>query len=155
MAARRDRRGFASIAELVPTVYPSNEPEDVMLVRAVGWWDKHVPARINRSARPARLRHGTLWIHAVTGAWAQEVSMMLPRWVPALLSAVPGLRSAKVRVQVGPLPARPVIPPRPAPRPPLAIGELPETVARALAAIPDDDLRNAIAAAAAQSLAHR
>lgn len=155
MAKRRKRGGLATIAELVPGVYPSNEPDDIVLVRAIGWWDRHVPARIARSVRPAQLRRGTLWIHAVTGAWAQEVTMMLPRWKPGLMRALPALKNANVRVKVGPLPPRPVLAPRPEPIPPLTIGELPETVARALAGIPNDDVRDAVAKAASQSLAER
>lgn len=148
-------RGPATIAELVPKVYPSHEPEDLRLVRALAWWERHVPARIVKNARPARLARGLLVIHAVTSAWAQELTMLLPRFTPGLIAAVPGLDSKKIKVQVGPLPPRPARRPDPPEIPPLDLAQLPDGVGRALAAIGDDDLRDAIARAAAQSLAPR
>jgi hypothetical protein len=143
------------LSELVPRVYPSNEPEDLKLVRAIGWWDRHVPPRIARNARPAKLRRGTLVIHAVTSAWTHEVSMSLPQWLGGLERAVPGLDTRKVRVQVGPLPPRPASPKPITKIAALAVTELPEDVAASLSRIHDDRVREAIANAAAQSLALR
>lgn len=156
--ARRKKgppRGPATIAELVPKVYPSHEPEDLRLVRALAWWDRHVPPRIVRNARPAKLVRGLLVIHAVTSAWAQELTMLLPRFVPGLVAGVPGLDPRRIKVQVGPLPARPPARPEPPKIPPLDVSQLPDGVGRALAAIGDDQLRDAVARAAAQSLAPR
>ena len=125
-------------------------------MRAVAWWERHVPPRISRNARPAKLYRGTLVIHAVTSAWTHEISMLLPQWLGALGAAVPGLDARKVRVQVGPLPPRPAPPAMPAPPiPPLAITQLPDDVAASLSKIGDDRVRDAIASAAAQSLAPR
>jgi hypothetical protein len=150
------RRGAAALGDLLARVYPSSEPEELRLVRAIAWWDKHVPPRIARNARPARMRRGALVIHAVTGAWAQELTMLLPTFLPPLERAVRGIDGRRTRVQVGPLPPRPA-PPKPAaaPLPAMAVGDLPENVARGLAAIPDDRVRDAVARAAAQSLAPR
>jgi hypothetical protein len=149
-------RGEASIAELVPRIYPSNEPEELRLVRAIAWWDRQLPPRISRNARPAKLHRGKLVIHAVTSAWTHEISMLLPQWLGAMARAVPGLDTSKVRVQVGPLPPRPP-PPAPAapPIPPLSITQLPDEVAAGLSRIGDDRVRDAVAKAAAQSLAPR
>jgi hypothetical protein len=149
------KRGVATLGDLVTKIYPTNEPEDVCLVRAIAWWERSVPARIARSARPARLRRGLLVIHAVTGAWAQELTFLLPRFMPALERAVPGIDAKNVRVQVGPLPPRPTRRPEPVAHPPLALSEIPHDVARMLAAIADDRVRDAVASAAAQSLAPR
>jgi len=149
-------RGPATIRELVPRVYPSHEPEDLRLVRALAWWDRHVPPRIVKNVRPAKLTRGLLVFHAVTSAWAQELTMLLPRFTPGLIAAVPGLDAKMMRVKVGPLPPRPPSPYAKAPPiPPLDIQQLPDAVARALAAIGDDDVRDAVARAAAQSLAPR
>jgi hypothetical protein len=148
-------RGMASLHALVPKIYPSNEPEELRLVRAIAWWERHVPPRVARSARPAKLSRGVLVVHAVTGAWAQEVSMLLPTWLPGLERAVPGVDARKVRVQVGPLPPRPPITPPYVPQPPIALTDLPDAVAAALVQIPDDPVRDAIARAAAQSLSPR
>lgn len=149
-------RGLATLGELVPRVYPSNEPEDQRLVRALAWWDRHVPPRIVKNARPAKLARGVLVIHAVTSAWAQELTLLMPRFAPALCAAVPGLDASKIRVLVGRLPpAAPRTRVQPPPIPPLDVQQLPDAVARALAAIGDDDVRDAVARAAAQSLAPR
>jgi hypothetical protein len=156
--ARRSKapRGLASIAELVPRVYPSKEPEELRLVRALAWWEAHLPARISKNARPAKIVRGALVIHTASSAWAQELVMLLPRHLEALAAAVPGLDPGKVRVQSGPLPPRPLGPaPVPPASPPLALHELPESVARALASIGNDAVREAVARAAAQSLAPR
>lgn len=152
---RGPERGLATLGELVPRIYPSNEPDDLKLVRAIGWWDRHVPPRIARNARPARLRRGALVIHAVTSAWTHEVSMCLPQWLAGLERAVPGLDTRKVRVQVGPLPPRPAARKPVARVPALAVTDLPDEVAASLSRIHDDRVREAIANAAAQSLAPR
>lgn len=148
-------RGPATLGELVTRVYPTNEPEDLRLVRAIAWWDRHVPPRITRSARPAKLYRGVLIIHCVTSAWSQELSMLLPRWLPALAAAVPGIDASKARLKVGALPPRPEPKPIPPPIAPLALTELPDAVAASLITIADDDVRDAVARAAAQSLAPR
>ncbi|UJR78828.1 Hypothetical protein I5071_8610 [Sandaracinus amylolyticus] len=156
---RRRRRGpqhgVASIAELMPRVYPSNEPDELRLVRTIAWWDRHVPPRVSRNARPTKLYRGTLMIHAVTSAWSQEISMLLPGWMQALARAVPGIDPTKVRVKVGPLPPKPPSKPVPPPIAPLALTDLPDQVAASLITIADDQVRDAVARAAAQSLAPR
>lgn len=152
---RGPERGPATIAELVPRVYPTNEPEDLRLVRAIAWWERHVPPRVARNARPAKLYRGTLVIHAVTSAWAQEVSMLLPRWLPALARAVPGIEASKTRLKIGPLPPRPESKPVAPPIAPIAVTDLPDVVAASLIRIADDQVRDAVARAAAQSLAPR
>lgn len=125
-------------------------------MRAIAWWDRHVPPRISRNARPAKLYRGSLVIHAVTSAWTHEISMTLPQWIDGMERAVPGLDPRKVRVKVGPLPPRPPPPaPREAPIPPLSVTQLPDEVAAGLSRIGDDRVRDAIARAAAQSLAPR
>jgi hypothetical protein len=149
-------RGLAALGEIVSRVYPSAQADELRLVRASAWWERHAPPRVARNARPARLRRGVLVFHAATSAWAQELQLLLPQLAPALARAVPGIDARRVRVHVGPVPPRPTPPSPPPPAaPPLSLGELPDPVARALAAIADDRLRDAIARAAAQSLAPR
>jgi hypothetical protein len=147
-------RGLAALSELVPRAYPSAEPEEVRLVRTCAWWERNVPPRVARNTWPARFRRGVLVVHAASSAWAQELRLLLPQLAPSLERAVPGVAARRIRVRVGSLPPRPppletTVPPLD----PLPIGELPEPVARAIAAIGDDRVREAVTRAAAQSLA--
>jgi Dna[CI] antecedent, DciA len=149
-------RGEATIAQLVPKVYPTNEPDELRLVRAIAWWHQHAPRRIAQNSRPARLRGDALFIHTSTGAWAQELTLLLPRLSPQLCAAVPGIDPAKIRTRSGPLPPAPPPAATPAaPVPPLSFTQLPDAVARALVTIGDDQVRAAVASAAAQALARR
>jgi hypothetical protein len=137
------------LAELLRTAYPSREPEDVAAIRIFHWWRRAVPERVYTRARPVRVFNGTLHVNTATSAWASE----LEAWKEQLLSSIrrhaPEARVRSIRFRVGPLPELPVgtRPERP-PVIPVIVAPLPEQLARALASIDDDDLREAIGSAA-------
>ncbi len=139
----------AALAELIQAVYPGREPDDVAAIRVFHWWRRAVPERVFRRARPVRLQAGTLYVHTATTAWASE----LEHWKEQLLASIrrraPDVHVRAIRFRVGPLPellegSRPA---RPTPAP-VVVPTLPEQLARALARIDDDGLREAVAAAA-------
>ncbi len=139
----------AALAELIQAVYPGREPDDVAAIRVFHWWRRAVPERVFRRARPVRLHAGTLYVNTATTAWASE----LEHWKEQLLASVrrhaPEARVRTLRFRVGPLPDLPQgsRPPRAAAAP-VVVSSLPEELARALAAIDDDGVREAVAAAA-------
>ncbi len=152
--ARRGKSTPISIADIVARVYPAREPRELAALHAFAWWSKVVPPRVMANARPVRLVRGELTVHAATAAWAQELSMLESTLLASIRARLPKLELKRIRVRVGPLPDVPV---RRGERPPtlerVAPVQLPDEVARALAAVRDDGLREAIAEAASTSLA--
>src|SRR5690606_6113035 len=120
------------------------------------WWDRAVPPLVAANARPVSLRGGVLTIHVASSTWAQELSYLREQLRASLALRVPSLRLKELKIRVGPLPDPPrdhrpdVLPP---PHKPLPIESLPEDLARSLAGIGDNALRETIARAAAVSLA--
>ena len=150
----QDRGGTPrSLAELVRRVYPSREPEDAAAIRVFTWWRRAVPARVFARARPVRLSHGTLYVHTASPAWALELHHLEPQLLASVQKHAPEARIRELRFKMGPLPDVPAgsRPDRKRPEP-VAVASLPESLARALASIDDDDLREAISSAAAVSL---
>ena len=155
MAKRKDDRGGAprKLAELLRVAYPSREPEDAAAIRVFAWWRQAVPARVFARARPVRLSHGILYVNTASPAWALELDHLKEQLLASVQKRAPEARIRELRFRTGPLPdvkagSRPD---RKRPEP-VAVAVLPETLARALAAIDDDSLREAIAGAAAVSL---
>jgi hypothetical protein len=143
----------ARLAALIQAVYPAREPDDIMAIRVFHWWRRAVPERVYVRARPVRLYAGTLYVNTATSAWASE----LEHWKEQLLASVrrhaPEARVRALRFRVGPLPDLPQgSRPERAPAPPVIVSSLPEQLARALASIDDDGLREAIGAAASVAL---
>lgn len=124
-----------------------------MAIRVFHWWRRGVPERIYLRARPVRIHAGTLHVHTATSAWASELELMKESLLQSLQEHAPEARIRAIRFRVGPLPDLPmaVRPQRKAPSP-VVIPPLPESLARALASIDDDDLREAIGTAASVSL---
>lgn len=113
-----------------------------------------MPARIVRNARPVRLHNGVLYVHVSTAAWANELTFMAHDLLTRLRAYVPNAKLKVIRFKVGPLPGSPPVKkpdPTPPPMPPLA--DLPDEIGRALAHLPDDDLRDEIGRAATACLA--
>ena len=113
-------------------------------------WELAVGTKIARRARPTKLERGVLHVRTASSTWAQELSLLADA-ITAQLRAR-GLDVRSLRFQVGPVePLK-----RPAWR--TEVKRAPEPVAlppdvnALLAAVPDDDLRAAIARAAAASL---
>lgn len=144
------------ISGLVARAYPRSEPPDMKAMRAFAWWCKAAPLRVVKNARPVRLSRGVLTVNTSTAAWADTLQYESDRILQALARHAPEAAVKKVRFQVGPLPDIP-LPPRKKRQkaPPTPLSELPESVARQLARIADDDLRDAVARAAATGLAER
>jgi hypothetical protein len=155
MGRRKDDRGGTprSVAELLRTVYPSREPEDAAVIRVFTWWRRAVPARVFARARPVRLSHGILYVNTASPAWALELDHLKEQLLASVQKRAPEARIRELRFRTGPLPdvktgSRPD---RKRPEP-VAVAALPDSLARALACIDDDDLREAISGAAAVTL---
>jgi hypothetical protein len=152
MARQKRRRGaLLSIAQLLDRAYPGQKTDRV-LIRTFSWWDRTVPERISRAARPVKLRDGTLLIHTRSAGWAQELSFFEEDLLRSVQAQVPDVK--RLRIRVGPMPP----PPKPQDAPPqktvpIPVTELPPRIARELARIGDDGLREAVTRAACTSLA--
>lgn len=120
-------------------------------MRTFSWWDATVSDRIARHARPVKLYRGTLIVHTSSAAWAQELSFHEEDLLRSVQARVPKVE--RIRIRTGPFP-RP--PDRPEPPKPgyvaMPVHALPGEVARALASVRDDGLRDAITKAACTSL---
>jgi|GEM_PF-1236801 len=142
-----------ALHKLVRQVYPSQEPEHAAAIRAFAWWRRAVPERVFMRARPVKLAHGVLWVHTATSAWAAELEHLKEQLLASAQKHAPDASVRSLRFRVGPLPELPTStrPERPR-QAPVAVAILPEALARALAAIDDDALRDAIGQAASVAL---
>ena len=142
-----------TLGELVRAAYPSREPDEVAAVRVFHAWRRAVPERIYRRARPVRLHAGTLYVNTDTSAWASELEYMKEELLARVRTRAPEVRVRALRFRVGPLPEL-LSSPRPERRAPspVIVATVPEPLARALAGIQDDELREAIGAAACVAL---
>jgi Dna[CI] antecedent, DciA len=144
------------VRDLLARALGSADPESRSSIALSGWWHAAAPPRMARSAWPIAVRRGVVVIHAATSAWASEISLMATELLASLHLRAPELGARSIRAKVGPRPAtaraRVVEPPRvvAAPADPKT---LPEEIARALANVKVDDVRDAVAQAAATSLA--
>lgn len=150
-AARRHRSVPRAIGDILDGAYPGR-PEDRPLLQTFGWWDRTVPQRIAKNARPVALRRGTLVVHTRTTAWAQELSFHEADLLASVSARVPSIK--RVRVQVGPMPPPPAPPKPPAPKiTPMEVARIPGEIARELARVGDDVLRETLTRAVCTSLA--
>ena len=152
---RTGKRGGnpAALGALVREVYPSREPEDAQAIRVFAWWRKAVPERVFARARPVRFSHGTLFVHTATSAWAAELDHLQEQLLASVQKHAPEAKVKSLRFRVGPLPEMPATTrPEPPRRVPIAVTTLPEALARVLARIDDDELREAIGAAASVAM---
>lgn len=134
-------------------MYPGKEPEDVRAIRAFQWWEKAVPERVLQNARPVRVSRGVLTIHTATTVWAHELEMLGPQLLESLQKRAPQAKVQKLRIKVGPLPPMERTTPRERHTTPVVpVTALPEELARALAAVGDDQVREAVTRAAGVSL---
>lgn len=153
MAREKARRGGdpQSIGDILDGAYPGRAA-DRPLLQTFGWWDRAVPPRIAQHARPVELRRGTLVVHTKTAAWAQELSFHESELLRAIRARVPAVRRIRIRVGAMPPPPKPPDPPSPKIAP-IPVGQLPGEVARALALVDDDRLRDVLTRAVCTSLA--
>ena len=113
-------------------------------------WAAAVGMRIAERTRPMALENGVLVVRAATSVWANELSLLSETLIARLRAAGVSLRS--MRFRVGPIdpPDRATEVRRakvPRPRP------LEADLVRAIARVPDEELRIAIAEAAKKNLA--
>ena len=112
-------------------------------------WPDAVGAEIARNAWPARFqRDGTLIVHAKDSVWAFELGHRAAQIAERLPGRPP------LKFVPGPLP-EPGAPEEAAPAPPAATLEQQQRAAEWAASIEDEGLREAVAKAAAASLAAR
>jgi len=154
MRKRTRSGGMESLGTLVPKVYPAEQPEEARAMRLFGAWHKVVSERIWRNARPVAFRQGVLTVHTTTAAWANALTFESARIISKLRMRVADVAVQRVAFRMGKLPDVPE-PIRPQPPPPLLcpLSELPEPVARELARIVNDGLRETVARAVATCLA--
>ena len=158
MLGKKKKRGGdpAALAALVLKAYPTSEPEEIAALRAFAWWARAVPPRVAKNARPVRIHNGVLIVHAATSAWVSDLSFLREQILTAIRRFAPQSGVRDLRIVVGPLPP---IPPPPERRsdsspPPAPLDTvLPGEIARALAHVGDDRLRDALAGAARATLA--
>lgn len=151
---KRNKRRHApprSIADLLAKLYPGKE--NAAQLKVFAWWNRSVPDRIRKNACPIQIRRGQLLVNASTSAWANELGYMRDELLASLRKEAPGAGIQDMRFRVGPLPHTDTLKAHPEPPPPIPPTQVTEEVARELARFRDDDVREAVAYAAAQGLA--
>lgn len=142
------------IGALVSKVYPSREPEELAVARAFGAWTKVVSQRVLQTARPIRLFNGVMTIHTATTAHADAMQYETERLLQQLQALAPEARIKAIRFKVGELPdLPPPVKQQKKRKPVVPVASLPENVAAAIATIPNEKIREAVALAAAVGLA--
>ena len=139
------------------SAYPAREPHEVKAIRAFTWWRHAVPPRVYERARPVRISHGVLHVHTATAAWAAELDHLRESLLESVQKQAPHAGIRELRFRVGALPPMPRSTRPPKQRPPEAppVSIFPEELARELARVGDDELRDAIGRAAGVSLSRR
>lgn len=149
----RRKGSMEPLSALVTKVYPSHEPEEARALRVFGNWNRVVTERVLKNAAPVNLKYGVLTVHTSTAAWANALSLESSQLLAKLRVRVPDVTLSRIAFRVGKIP---VIPDQVAREkeiiPTIPLRELPEEVARELAHIADDGLRESVARAASISL---
>jgi Dna[CI] antecedent, DciA len=114
-------------------------------------WRDAVGARIAERAFPLALEDGTLLLRVPTSVWANELSLLADEVCSRLRDR--GVAARELRFRVGAVPAVERPPERRIARAVPVIRQIPDEVARELAAVTDPVLRQAIESAAAANLA--
>ena len=124
-------------------------------VRAFGGFMRALSPRILRNARPVKLFKGTLLVHTSNSAWANSLQLESDSLLAKIKRVAPDARIRKLAFRAGPLPEaalplefQPLIPHQGIP-----LKELPEEIARELARIHNDELREAVSKAISMGLA--
>jgi hypothetical protein len=152
--ARRPKGQLTALSSLISKVYPSQEPEEARAYRVFAAFCKAVSERILNNARPVQFTRGVLTVHTATAAWANALSLESAQLLFKLRARVKDIKIERLVFRVGRLPDVPVaVKPDPPPPRLLPLEQLPEELARALARIGSDALRERLAKAMAVSLA--
>ena len=154
---RRRRRnkedGITALANLVRKVYPTEQPEEIRAMRLFAAWSKVVSPRIAENARPVSYRNGILSVHTTTAPWSNALSFEAAQISAKLRARLPDVPVQRITFRVGRLPELPEqVHPEPPPPALIPLSQLPEEVARELARVKHDALRESLARAAAISL---
>jgi hypothetical protein len=130
-------------------------PDAGQMAELTAVWPSAVGDAIARAAWPQRIsRDGTLVVAASSSTWAFELGRMAPEILAKLREALPAAAPAGLKFVPGPVPEPPApLPPRSVPDHPEVAPEDLREAARLTAAIGDEELREAVARAAAASLA--
>jgi hypothetical protein len=152
---RRGRQGsLEAIGHLIGKVYPTHEPDEARALRVFAAFSRAVPERILRNARPVYYQRGVLTVHTATAAWANALSLESAQLLAKLRLRARDAPLSRIVFRVGKLPELvDTVQPEPPPAKLLPLAQLPEELARGLARIGDDGLRERVARAMAVSLA--
>lgn len=149
----RRKGGMKGLASLVPGVFPARSPYDRRVMMLFSQWCRCVPERVSSQAQPVRVRGGQLTVHTRSAAWANLLQLESESILATLRSRYPQCGVNSLAFRQGPFPELPIPPPPKAPPPPVRpAAMLPETVARQLARIRNDSVRDAVARAVAMGL---
>ncbi|MET0386503.1 MAG: DciA family protein [Polyangiales bacterium] len=147
--------GIENLSVLVARVYPAQSREELDAVRAFGAYMKALSPKVLRNARPVKLSRGTLFVNTSNSAWANSLQLESTMLLAKLKRVAPDARVRKLVFRAGSMPDSAL----PAQHTPLVatagvpLRELPEAVARELARIQSDELRDAVTKAACVGLA--
>lgn len=149
----RRKRGFlVGLSELIPKIYPSSEPEEAKALRVFAAYCRSVSERVLDNARPVRFQDSVLFVHTSTSTWANALSLESTEILADTRRRARGVKVARIVFRTGPLPEVPKAPPLPPKLVPIGLEHLPDQVARELAGIHDDALRDAVTRAAVTAL---
>lgn len=149
----RRRRGLlVGLSDLIPKVYPASEPEEAKSLRVFSAYSRSVSARVLENARPVRFQEGVLMVNTSTSTWANALSLESTQILADTRRRARGVKVAKIVFRTGPLPQLPPAAPIPPKLVPIGLEQLPDQVARELASINDDALRDAVTRAAVTAL---
>jgi hypothetical protein len=147
------QKSMQTLGGLMRKVYPSQAPDEAHAIRLLGCWSRVVPERILRNARPVFYRAAVLTIHTTSASWANALSLEAPALIAKLRARAPDVPLQRMIFRMGRLPDLPEqIKPQPPPPALLPIDALPEDVARELARVSHDGLRERLSRAIAVSL---
>jgi hypothetical protein len=153
---KRGRGGMENLSILVARVYPSQSSEDLAAVRAFGAFMRALSPRILNNARPFKLWRGNLTVHTSNSAWANSLQLEHDSILAKLRRVSPDAGIRKLIFRAGTLPDAAIpLPELPPVERGIPLRELPEELARELARIHHDELREAVKRAASIGLAPR
>lgn len=148
------QKSMQTLRGLMRKVYPAQAPDEAHAIRLLGCWGRIVSERILAAARPVFYRAGVLTVHTTSASWANALTLEAPTLIAKLRLRAPDVPLQRLVFRMGRLPDLPEqIKPQPPPPTLLPVDALPEDVARELARIAHDGLRERLSRAIAVSLA--
>lgn len=149
----RRRRGLlVGLSDLIPKVYPASEPDEAKALRVFAAYCRSVSERVLDNARPVRFQEGVLMVNTSTSTWANALSLESTQILADTRRRSRGVKVTRIVFRSGPLPELPPAAPISPKLVPIGLEQLPDQVAKELAGISDDALRDAVTRAAVTSL---